>query len=259
MSDESKTFILPENNGSLDPNLLLAMNGGGGFGGNFNSPFWALILLAFLRNGFGWSGNDGGCNCNTNFVASQLNQAIAGNANALSNLSTHLDCSIGQVQSGIAAVQSAICNLGNQTGMNAMQIVNAINSGNSSLANQLSSCCCDMKTAVNTGFSNLRYESAAQTCDVKQSIANQTASVIAKLDAIEDSRKDREIATLTAQLTAAQSRAERAAELAPIYKAIERIPNTVPVQWPQLTAIPTAQLYGYGYGYGYNPGGNIWS
>ena len=256
---EEKTFVFPEGAGgtsSVDPNLLLAMNNGGGFGGNFNSPLWAIILLAFLRNGFGWNGNDG--NCNTNFIASQLNQAIAGNANALSNLSTHLDCSIGQVQSGIAAVQSAICNLGNQTGMNSMQIVNAINSGDAALANQLSTCCCDIKTAVNTGFGNLRYESAAQTCDIKQSIANQTASVIAKLDAIEDSRKDREISTLTAQLTAAQSRAERAAELAPIYKAIEKIPNTVPVQWPQLTAIPTSQLYGYGYGYGFNPG-SIWS
>lgn len=245
---EEKTLIFPEGAGSssVDPNLLLAMNNGGGFGGNFNNPFWAIILLAFLRGGFGWGGNGGDCGCNMNFVASQLNQAIAGNANALSNLSTHLDCSIGQVQSGIAALQSAICNLGNQTGMNSMQIVNAINSGNASLANQIQSCCCDMKTAVNTGFGNLRYESAAQTCDIKQSIANQTASVIAKLDAIEDSRKDREIASLTAALTAANSRAERQAELAPIYKAIEKIPNTVPVQWPQLTAIPTSQLYGYG-------------
>lgn len=255
--EDAKTYVFGDKGSSaLDPNLILAMNNGGGFGGgSFNNPFWAIILLAFLRN-LGWNGNDGGCGCNTNFVASQLNQAIAGNANALSNLSTHLDCSIGQVQSGIAAVQSAICNLGNQTGMNSMQIINAINSGNASLANQLQSCCCDMKTAVNTGFGNLRYESAAQTCDIKQSIANQTASVIAKLDAIEDSRKDREISSLTAALTAANSRAERAAELAPIYKAIEKIPNTVPVQWPQLTAIPTSQLYGYGIA-GYN--GNIWS
>lgn len=251
---EEKTYVFPEGAGgaSVDPNLLLAMNNGGGFGGNFNSPFWAIILLAFLRGGFGWGGNENGCGCNTNFIASQLGQAIAGNANALSNLSTHLDCSIGQVQSGIAAVQSAICNLANQTGMSSMQIVNAINSGDAALANQLSSCCCDIKTAIGTGFGNLRYENAAQACDIKQSIAGQTASVLAKLDAIEDSRKDREISSLTAQLTAANSRAERQAELAPIYKALSDIqgkqPNTVPVPWPQLTAIPTSQLYGYGYG-----------
>lgn len=252
--EETKTYVFPGGQGStLDPNVLALMNGGG-FGGGMNAPFWAIILLAFLRNNFGWSGND---NVNNGFVASQLNQAIAGNANALSNLSTHLDCSIGQVQTGIAAVQSAIQNVANQTGMSSMQVINSIQAGNSALQNQLASCCCDLKTAVNTGFGNMRYESAAQTCSIKQSIADQTATVISKLDAIEDSRKDREIASLTAALTAANSRAERAAELAPIYKAIEKIPNTVPVQWPQLTAIPTSQLYGFGYGF--NPSGSIWS
>lgn len=52
MEEKSKTYVFGEpsqGGGSLDPNLLLAMNNGGGFGGgNFNNPFWALILLAFL-------------------------------------------------------------------------------------------------------------------------------------------------------------------------------------------------------------------
>lgn len=48
---------------------------------------------------------------------------------------------------------------------------------------------------------------------------------------VKDSRKDREIATLTAQLTAANSRAERQAELAPIYQQLSEIAcNQPPVK-----------------------------
>ena len=286
--EEPKTYVFSDSgnlHSSLDPNLLLTtLNGGGGFGGGFNNPFWAIILLAFLRNGFGWNGNEG--SCNNGFVASQLGQAIAGNANALSNLSTHLDCSIGQVQSGIAAVQSAICNLANQNGMSAMQVVNAVNSGDAGLMSALQSCCCDIKTAVNTqgyenrinnlqqsqliqnGFSQVGYAAAEQTCAIKQNATDNTNRVIAKLDAIEDSRKDREINSLTAALTAANSRAERQAELAPLYKAVNdiqcKLPQTYTVPYQPFTAIPNcvafnAGLYGAGLGYGLNPGGSIWT
>lgn len=254
---EEKTYIFPEGNGnsSIDPNLWAALGNGGCGGGMWNNPIWAIVFLAFLRGGF--FGGEGGCG-NTAFVSSQLGQAIAGNANAISNLATNLNCSIGQVQSAISNVQTNIQQLANQNGMSSMQIINAINSGDAALTSALQTCCCNMTNTVNTNFGNLRYENAAQTCSVKQAISDQTQTVLAKLDAIEDSRKDREISNLTAQLTAANSRAERAAELAPIYKALEKIPNTVPVQWPQLTAVPTAALYGYPTAT-YSQGGNIWS
>lgn len=280
-----KTYVFPEGNGSsLDPNVVAMMNGGG-FGGNgFNNPFWALILLAFLRNNFGWNGDGNGGNCSTAFVSSQLGQAIAGNANALSNLSTHLDCSIGQVQTGIAALQSSIQNVANQTGMSGMQVINAIQAGNTAIANQISQCCCDNKLLttqqgyenrinnlqqsqlIQNGFSQVGYASAEQTCAIKQNNTDNTNRVIAKLDAMEDSRKDREINTLTAALTAANSRAERQAELAPIYKALSDIqckqPSTFSVPYQPFTAIPNCVAYGmglYGAGYGLNPSGSIWS
>lgn len=260
---EEKTYIFPEGMGgnSIDPNLWAALgNNGGGFGGGWmNNPIWAIVFLAFLRGGFGFGGNEG-CG-NAAFVSSQLGQAVAGNANAISNLATNLNCSISQVQTAIAGVQNSIQQVANANNMSAMQTINAINAGDATLANSLQNCCCNITNAVNTGFGNMRYESAAQTCSVKQSIADQTATVISKLDAIEDARKDREISSLTAALTAANSRAERAAELAPVYQALNDIkakqPNTVPVPWPQLTAIPTSQLYGLGYPY--SQGGSIWS
>lgn len=285
---EEKTFVFPESAGSgnsVDPNLLLAMNGGGGFGGGmWNNPIWAIVFLAALRNG-GIFGNDG--NCNNGFVASQLGQAIAGNANAINNLSTHLDCTVGQVQSGIAAVQAAIQNVANQTGMSGMQIINAVNSGDAGIISTLQSCCCDVKQLVTTqgyenrinnlqqsqliqnGFAQVGYAAAEQTCAIKQNTTDNTSRVLAKLDAIEDSRKDREIATLTAQLTAANSRAERQAELAPIYKALNDIqckqPTTATIPYSPVVGVPScvawnAGLAGLGLnGYGLNPGGSIWS
>ena len=282
-----KTYVFPEGNGSiLDPNLVAMMNGGGGFGGNgFNNPFWALVLLAFLRNNFGWGGDGNGGNCSAAFVSSQLGQAIAGNANALSNLSTHLDCSIGQVQTGIAALQSAIQSVANQTGMSGMQVINAIQSGNTAIANQISQCCCDNKLLttsqgyenrisnlqqsqlIQNGFNQIGYAAAEQTCAIKQNQTDNTSRVLAKLDAIEDSRKDREISSLNAALTAANSRAERQSELAPIYKALADIqckqPSTFSVPYQPFTAIPNCVAYQMGlYGgfpCGPNSYGSIWS
>lgn len=282
-----KTYVFPEGNGSsLDPNLVAMMNGGGGFGGNgFNNPFWALVLLAFLRNNFGWGGDSNGGNCSAAFVSSQLGQAIAGNANALSNLSTHLDCSIGQVQTGIAALQSAIQSVANQTGMSGMQVINAIQSGNTAIANQISQCCCDNKLLttsqgyenrinnlqqsqlIQNGFNQIGYAAAEQTCAIKQNQTDNTSRVLAKLDAIEDSRKDREISSLTAALAAANSRAERQSELAPIYKALADIqckqPSTFSVPYQPFTAIPNCVAYQMGlcggFPYGPNSYGSIWS
>ncbi|MCQ2219804.1 MAG: hypothetical protein MJZ12_00340 [Prevotella sp.] len=284
---DEKTFVFPEGAGSgsnsVDPNLLLAMNNGGGFGGGmWNNPIWAIVLLAFLRNGFGWGGGDG--NCSNGFISSQLGQAIQGNANAISNLATSLNCTEGQILGAVNAVQSAIQSVGAQNNLSFAQTVNAVNAGNANIISTLQSCCCDVKQLVTTqgyenrinnlqqsqliqnGFAQVGYAAAENACAIKQNATDNTGRVLAKLDAIEDSRKDREINTLTAALTAANSRAERQAELAPIYQALNDIkckqPQTFNVPYQPFTAIPNCVAYGmglYGAGYGFNPGGNIWS
>lgn len=282
---EEKTYVFPEGagSGSVDPNLLLAMNNGGGFGGGmWNNPIWAIVLLAFLRNGFGWGGGDG--NCSNGFISSQLGQAIQGNANAISNLATSLNCTEGQILGAVNAVQSAIQSVGAQNNLSFAQTVNAVNAGNANIISTLQSCCCDVKQLVTTqgyenrinnlqqsqliqnGFAQVGYAAAENACAIKQNATDNTSRVLAKLDAIEDSRKDREINSLTAALTAANSRAERQAELAPIYQALNDIkckqPQTFNVPYQPFTAIPNCVAYGmglYGAGYGLNPGGNIWS
>ena len=190
--------------------------------------------------------------------------AIQGNGNAIGQLATTLNCNINQVNSALQALATQLQGVGNQVGMSGMQVINAIQSGNAQLASQLAQCCCDNKMAIcqqtNTlqstingvgnamerGFSDNSFRMNTLACDLKTSANDNTRAILGKLDQIEDSRKDREIASLTAQLTASQSRAERQSELQPIYKALADIqgkqPNTVPVQWPQIKAFQETPL-----------------
>lgn len=262
---ESKTFILPDGGQSgsmmpllaslcqqrgVDPNVLLAMRGGNGWGGNGIDIIVLLFLFMLFNN------NDAG--------RELLNSAIQGNGNAIGQLSTTLNCDINQVNSALQALATQLQGVGNQVGMSGMQVINAIQSGNAQLASQLAQCCCDNKMAIcqqtNTlqstingvgnamerGFSDNAFRMNTLACDLKTNANDNTRAILGKLDQIEDSRKDREIASLTAQLTASQSRAERQSELQPIYKALADIqgkqPNTVPVQWPQIKAFQETPL-----------------
>lgn len=284
---EEKCYVFGDNQNALTTAAL--MNGGMNGGGMWNNPIWAIVFLAALRNG-GIFGNDGGNGyhsqlsqiqdtLNTNQGNTLLMDAIKGNQGAIGQLATTLNCNYNAVQSAINAVQSAICGVGNQVGMGQLQVVNAVQAGNTAIANQIAQCCCDSKLLVTTqgyenrlnnerqsqliqnGFAQVGYASAEQTCAIKQNATDNTSRVLAKLDAIEDSRKDREIASLTAALTAANSRAERQAELAPVYQALNDIkckqPNTVTIPYSPVVGVPqcvawNTALYG---GYPYANGG----
>ena len=216
-------------------------------------------------------------------------QAITGNGTAVQNLASSLNCDINSIKCAINGVQSSICQVGNQVGMSGQQIINAIQQGNMGLMQQIAQCCCDNKllvtnmgyegqirdlqntaqvtgridyltNSVTQGFNSTAYETAQQTCALQNGMRDQTQTILNKLDAIEDSRKDRQIADLTAQLTAATSRAERAAELAPITKTLSDIqckqPNTVTVPYQPFVTVPNCIAYQGLYGYGTNPG--VW-
>lgn len=263
---ESKTFILPDGGQSgsmmpllaslcqqrgIDPNMLLAMKNNSGFGGEGGWFMWVIFLLIFTGwggNGFGWGNQNGNLPNMINNDAGRelLMSAIQGNGNAIGQLATTLNCDIKQINSTLQAMATQLQN------------------SNSQLASQLAQCCCDNKMAIcqqtNTlqstingvgnamerGFSNNAFRMQTLACDLKTSANDNTRAILGKLDQIEDSRKDREIASLTAQLTASQSRAERQSELQPIYKALADIqgkqPNTVPVQWPQIKAFQETPL-----------------
>lgn len=284
---------------------MMGGGGFGGFGGGANW-IWPFLLFALWGNGgwgngFGFGSNRGvgGCGCNgfgggIGFLSDQLNndagrelimQAIQGNTNAINSLASTLNCSVGDLRNALNSISTQICNLGNQVGMSTMQVIQAINAGDTALQSKLADCCCQTQKAIlesnyltergfcNTnqilakGFSDLGYADAQQTCELKQTANANTAAIIAKLDAIEDSRKDRELAEKDRMIASLTARSERQAELQPIYKALSDIQcNQPPVkkiccpeQYVQLNSginatyglIPTGYCgCGYGFPYG---------
>ena len=298
MSD-SKVFMFPETGNNLDPNLMMALNNNGGFGGNN----WLWILFIFLLyGGYGGYGLNRG-NEAAGFLSNQISntsgrdllmQAINGNHEAVQALSGQLNANIGNVQNSLTTLLSSVQQVGNQIGMSALQTINAVQSGNMSLGQQIAQCCCDNKLLVTTqgyenqiatlnqtntlqnainqntvnqqqGFTTTQFQAQVQTQNInntinngvqaiKDSTSSQTNAIMAKLDAIEDSRKDREISQLTAQLAAVNAKAEREAELAPIIKQLDQIqchqPATVTLPNNSMVAVPN---------YYNNYFGSIWS
>lgn len=302
MSD-AKVIMFPEagnvggNNNGFDPNLLLALTQNGGLNGG--NGIWVLFLLIL----FGWRGNGFGNNNyeGTGFLSNQINntagrdllmQAINNNGTNLSALASTLNCDVNTIKTAINTLQNSICQVGNNLGMSIADVKNSINMGNMNIAQQIAQCCCDNKLlvqgmgyegqlrdqvntnnivntighvndTVNHGFSRVSYETSQQTCSIQNGLRDQTQTILNKLDALEDSRKDREIAELTAKLTAANSRAERQAELTPIYQKLNDIgckqPNTVTVPYQPFVTVPNCVAWNGVYGFPYGQNGSIWS
>ena len=302
MSD-AKVIMFPEagnvggNNNGFDPNLLLALTQNGGLNGC--NGIWVLFLLIL----FGWRGNGFGNNNyeGTGFLSNQINntagrdllmQAINNNGTNLSALASTLNCDVNAIKTAINTLQNSICQVGNNLGMSIADVKNSINMGNMNIAQQIAQCCCDNKLlvqgmgyegqlrdqvntnnivntighvndSVNHGFSRVSYETSQQTCSIQNGLRDQTQTILNKLDALEDSRKDREIAELTAKLTAANSRAERQAELTPIYQKLNDIgckqPNTVTVPYQPFVTVPNCVAWNGVYGFPYGQNGSIWS
>ena len=273
MSD-TKTIVFGQDgnqNGFGNDFLTGALLGGGGFGGFGGGANWILPWLLFAlwgNNGWGgfggFGGNRGGNGCcggfngGIGFLSDQLNndagrelimQAIQGNATAISQLASTLNCSVGDLNNALNSISTQICNLGNQVGMSTMQVIQAINTGDTALQSKLADCCCQTQKAIlesnyltergfcstnqilAKGFSDLGYADAQQTCELKQTANANTAAIIAKLDAIEDSRKDRELAEKDRMIASLTARSERQAELQPIYNALNEIQcNQPPVK-----------------------------
>lgn len=266
----------------IDPSVLYAMGNGNGLGNFGINEIIALVVIAAI---FG-NGNGGGIfggNNNNSAEREMLMSAIQRNGTDLSQLAQSINCSVGQVHAAVDNVATQICNLSAQTGQSSLQIINSLQSGQAALASQIAECCCKTQTAIqesnyltergfcNTnqilsrGFSDLGYAFANQTCDLKQTANANTASIIAKLDSIEDSRKDRELAEKDRMIATLTARSERQAELQPIYSALSDLKcNQIPVkkiacpeQYVPLNTsvnatyglIPTCG-YGYGLGYG---------
>ena len=248
--------ILPAlQNRGIDSSYLMGLmsgnNNGGFFGNNggFQDIIALIVIAAIFGNGNFGFGGWGNNNNQSSTEREMIMSAIQRNGVDLSQLASSLNCSVGQLDNAIGQVSSQICQLTGQVGMSSQQIINSIQAGNSTLASQLASCCCDVRQAVsesnyltergfcNTnqtlakGFSDIGYAFRDQTCNLEKAGSANTAAIIAKLDAIEDSRKDRELAEKDRVIATLTARSERQAELQPIYSALQEIQcNQPPVK-----------------------------
>ena len=297
--DDSKVFMFPDSakSSSIDPNLWMALNNNGGFGGNGN---WIWILFMWLiwgNNGFGNNGMNG-----TGYLSNQINnnagrdlllQAINGRADAAAQLATITNSSVDAVRTALSTIQNAISTTGLET-------INALQLGNASLAQQICNCCCENRLAIANQTNAIQSSLAAHDASVRLQLAqneaadqlsvcqqtNQLGSQADRntnsiLNAIAGQNtlitkefcdlKERElqnkintqgdiITQLRNQIsndnqTLAFNRAMSALD-DKIDAIAAKTPNTVPVVWPNLTAVNnTPYAGGYPYGYGWNGNG----
>ena len=259
----------------------------GGFFGNGNGLGGGIVgFLLGLAFGNGWGGFGGwGGNMNgagAGFLSNQINNdsgrellmnAINSNGEAsraaVQNLSTMLGQDFNLVNNGVSAIRDGIAALSAQTGMSALQIINAIQSGNASLASQLCECCCNMKQLVTTqGFEN-QLATLNQTNTLGTAI---TSASQREVDAIADLKttmvkefcdaKERDMQEKINSLTAANSAlrgqidnaaqtAQIASMIAPLAKEVDdikcKLPNTVSVTYPNLYAVNATPYVSGGY------------
>ena len=266
------TAILPalmNNNKGIDPNILAMLGNRDGNGRDgFGNDFFAILLLFILmgwggnNNGgfFGNRGNGGGEGLNilnNDSTRELLMSAIQGNGNAISQLSTQLECTTGQIQDGINTLNMSLCNVGNQVGMSGQQIINSIQSGNCTLANQIASCCCDVRTSIERQGYESQLAIVNQTNTLQNSASSQFNILGAKIDAqtqilndkfcqLEMREMQNKIDTLrqeNTQLALAASQQAQTANIVSQLKAPCPVPSYIV---PNPNCCYTAP-YGYGY------------
>ena len=205
---------------------------GGCYGGYGNNGMWGggwdswillfLIFGMFGRGGWGgWDGNNSSCCAPATCADLQRgfdNQSVMNKLNGLENgLCDGFYAQNTNILNGFHGVDNAVCQLGYQTQQgfstlgaqltdcccttqrsidNAMfQTVQGING----IGSKIDSCCCDTQRQIERGFCDTNYNLATNTTAIIQNAHNDTDRVIAKLDAMENARKDEKIAALQSE------------------------------------------------------------
>lgn len=234
-------------------------------------------IFGWNNNGYGLFGGRGGngmsalpAELSGNAGRELLMSAIQGNGNAINQLANSFNCSIQQVQTALCNIQGAISQVGNQVGLSSTQIINAMQSGNQAILTQLADCCCKTQNAITT----MGYENQLAVCNQTNTLVNtanqntlslrdgataNTNAILAKLSEMQNQAQQDKIASLTAQNAALQSEISQRNQNATILQAVGqqiapliagqqamqadidsvkcRMPNTVPVQWPNIVGV----------------------
>ena len=158
--DAGLAALMQNANKGMDPAALMAMmNNNGGFGGNGGWWWIWIILIWFCWGGNGFGGRNAGAlasELNTDANTNLLMQAINGNKDAISNLSTTLNCDINAVQSALNQINAGVSQISCDTKLSSCEVINAITSGNANLASQLANCCCTTQRSIDAVNNNLK-------------------------------------------------------------------------------------------------------
>jgi len=305
--DDSKVFMFPENRSNgIDPTTALLLGNNGGFGG-MNNPLWMMFMYPFIlpffnmfNGGFGGFNGFGGNNNGVGFLANQLNndagrdlilQAINGRADALSQLAQITHTSIDSVRDNISIVNNKLGEIGAQVGMNGLQVINAVQSGNASLAAQIANCCCENRLATCQQTNTLSSQAAANfaatqlelakneaadqlsvcqqtntltrqadgnTNAILGAIANQSTMITKEFCDLKERELQNKINTQGEIITQLRNQISNDNQTLAFNKAISALddkidaiaakqPNTVPVIYPNLTAVNNTPCSGQNY------------
>ena len=294
---------------SVDPNLMLALQNNGGFGGGIGY-LWILFLWMMWQNG-GRNGNfnDYVAQMNGNEGRQYLAEIMNGRFDNLGQLAQIVNTGVESVKSGLFALQNGISQVGANVGLTAAQTQNTVLLGNANLAQQLCECCCNMRydlaqqtntlqaqaaqnyanqqlqSAQNHAATQLQMaqiESADQLAVCQQTNALQTQadrntnSILGAIQAQNTlitkefcDLKERELqekintqGDIITQLRGQISNDKQTETFNAAFNALtdrltrieSRQPNTVPVTYPNLTAVNNTPFVGQGY----YPGGYGW-
>lgn len=275
------------NKGSMDPAALMAMMNNNGMGGNGGWWWIWIILIFFCWGGFGGNGFGRGNNeasrlaseLNTDANTNLLMQAINGNKEAISTLSSTLNCDLNSVQAALNQINAGVSQVSCDTKLASCEVINAIGSGNATLASQLASCCCDVResiSGVNNNITKMGYENQLSVCNQTNTLQNaitggfnnliqdnatkfnilgskidaQTQIINDKFCQLEMREMQNKIDALRDDKQTLQFAASQQAQTANIVNQIRPCP--VPAY---LTCNPFGCNGGYtGYGFGYNDG-----
>lgn len=178
MAEIDKILCCDKGNDNNPWAMAAAMNGGMN-NGMWNNPFvylvWMMFAGRFFNNGC-WDGIGNGQGQQNIEVQNQLqairsqmqdNQnsnlimdAVKGNATAIGQLASNLNCDFNSLQNAICCVKSAIEQVGGQVGFSAERVINAVNMGDCNVIQALKDCCC----ATQKSILEMGYQNQLQNC-----------------------------------------------------------------------------------------------
>lgn len=270
-------WMLANNNGGLF--------GGNGWGGGILGFFLGL-LFGNGWGGFGGFGNGFGGGAGAGFLSNQLNNdsgrellmnAINSNGEAsraaISNLATMLGQDYSQVSAAVNTLQTGLNSLALQQAVSVPQIINSIQSGDAALQSKLCERCCEnrlltteqgyqaqIRTLEQTNV--LGSQADRNTRSITDAIAAQSIMINDKFCDLEKRELQGTITRQAETITQLRGQIDNANQTAaitgyinslvsPIAKEVDdikcKMPQTVPVTWPNLAAVNTTPYVSGGF------------